>query len=355
MKVKGNNMKLKIELSAASFGLDVLSKIAPPSSGTLTFAVDKKLTLMSASDSGYCKVVVPCEVEGSGSFALPLQVFRDAIKGREVFEVNYKNSIATISAKSYKVELSTTDVIPLDEIELGEAKDWVLETEQIEWLSSASKKVELKPTSSFSAWMPLGIKLTDKGGFITCYDSNHVSWLNTKEVNGNFECLLPYTTMANVLSVCKTKFKISHTQSHIKVKSKFAEFVLALPDLDGLPPLSSVHTKTKEASKVTGSQVILPLVDTKAFLENAKSVMGTSERAELQVTAGKNIELSIKTSQGSAKAMVKGEGKAQFRIDSTYLAELLSKMQDDVTLTVVDSAFIAVKLKNGGTIIALNQ
>lgn len=352
-------MKIKLELDALQSCLEVISRLAPPTSGNITFTSAKgKVTLAASADLSRCLIVVPCEVDKEGEFAIPLQALKDAVKGRKTLELLYKNAVLNVMSGKYKAELTTVDVIPLDEYEAEEGTDWKLDTNQSAWLKKALREVALKPTALLMSWMPVGVKLTPKGAFVSCYDLQHMSWTSAKDVTGEFDCVLPLETLTNVIDLFhKTTFKIRHTRSRIEISTKLAKVYLNTPTMDDLPSLSDVQMKIKEASKVDGATFTFIKDSVMTFMDNARSVIG-KERAELIVSAdkeAKGLTLAIRTGQGQVSASVKGSGKGSFKVDYEYFLEGLTKAGEEVSMNVVKDAFLGLKLANSSLIVALNQ
>lgn len=350
-------MKIQLELDALQGGLDMITRLAPPTSGNITFHSDgKKVKLLSAADLSRCITTIPCTVDREGEFAIPLQALRDAVKGRKTLELVCKNAMLTVISGKYRAELATVDVLPMDDQEAEEGTEWKLAVEQSAWLKKALREVALKPTALLSSWMPVGVKLSDKSAFVACYDTQHMSWTTTKEVTGNFECVLPIDTFTNVIDLFhKTPFVIRQTRSRIEVKTKLSQVYLNTPTLDDLPGLSDVQAKIKEASKIDGATFKFDKEAILSFLDNARAVIG-KERAEVVVdAAAKGISLSIRTDQGQVSAVIQGSGKGGFKIDYEYMQEGIGKASAEVAMTVVQGAFVSVKLPNSSIIIALNQ
>ena len=350
-------MKITLELEAIQSAFETISKTAAPSSGNITFTSAKgKVTLTSVADLSRCQVVVPCEVDKEGEFAVPMQSVRDAVKGRSKLTLTYANAVLTVSSGAYKASLNTVDVIPLDELAEEKTTDWKLTADQAAWLRKALRDVALKPTTILSSWMPAGIRLTSKGAFVVCYDTQHMSWVTSKEVTGDFECVLPIDVVQAVVEVFhKSNFVISQGKAHIQVRNKTVKIALNVPSTEDLPTLEQVQEKIKEATKVKADTFVFAKSDMLTFLDNAKAVLG-KERAELSVEhTGKGIELVTKTVQGQVKNTVKGTGKGAFKIDLDYIQELVTKAGDEITLNVVASSFLSLKLASSTAIVALNQ
>ncbi len=352
-------MKIKLELDALQGCLDVISRLAPPTSGNITFmSKGGKVTLASSADLSRCLIIMPCEVDKEGEFAIPLQALRDASKGRKELELLYKNAVLNVMSGKYKAELTTVDIIPLDEYEAEEGNDWKLDTKQSSWLKKALRDVALKPTTLLMSWIPVGVKLTPKGAFVACYDLQHMSWTSSKEVTGDFNCVLPLETLTNVIDLFhKSTFKIRHTRSRIEISTKLAKVYLNTPTMDDLPSLDDVQSKIKEASKIDGATFTFSKDNLMVFMDNARSVIG-KERAELLVASpkgSKGLDLTIRTGQGQVSASVKGSGKGSFKVDYEYFLEGLGKAGEEVSMNVVQDAFVGMTLATSSLIIALNQ
>jgi hypothetical protein len=352
-------MKITLELEAIQHALDVIARTAPPPSGNITFTTAaNRLTVVSVADLSRCTVVVPAEVDGDGEFAVSLQAVKDAVKGRNKITIVYANAAMTIQSGSYKADLSTMDVIPYgDDQDSGEeANQWKLSAEQADWLRKSLKDVALKPTTILSSWMPSGIRLTDKGAFVVCYDTQHMSWVTTKKITGNLDCVLPIDVMQSIAEVFhKSNFTISQSKTFIKVRNKTVSVVLNIPSTDDIPTLAQVQSKIKEASAIKSATLECLKADLLGFMDNARAVV-SKERAELEIKAGKGkIELFIKTVQGQMRSNIKGRGETSIKVDFEYFQELVSKAPDQITMNVVEDAFISVKLANSNAIVALNQ
>ena len=350
-------MKIKIELDALQTALDTIAKTAVPASGNITFiSAEGKLKINSVADLSRCSIVVPCDVTGDGEAAIPFQAVKDAIKGRKLLQLTFEKSVLTIKEGDYKAELATVDVIPQDELPEEETTEWQLTAEQASWLRTSLKDVALKPTSMLSQWMPAGIKLSSKGAFVSCYDSQHMSWSHTKEVKGDFECVLPMDVMQAIVEVFhKSNFKILQGKSFIKVQNKLTTVNLSVPLTDELPELSQVQTKIKEAAKIEASTITVPKTEVTAFFDNARSII-SKERAEVLISATeKYVEFSVKTGSGQVKTRLKGKGAGEMKVDVEYLQELIAKAPADVVINVVEGAFLSMKLTNSTALLALNQ
>lgn len=349
-------MKITAELSSLQYAVDTAMRLAPPVSGNLTFtSKNGVLTVHSAAELSRCSVVVACEVSASGEFAVPAQALKDAIKGRTQLELVYANSTLSVKSGKYKTELVTVDVIPFDDIEKSSTKDWKISAEIADWIRNTIKVVALKPTLILSSWMPLGVHLNSKGAFVCCYDIQHMNWVNSKEVTGDFQCVLPLDTMSAIMDVfSKASFTMQQASSYIRVKNKLVDAYMSVPDMAEIIPVEQVREKVKEAAAAKGKVFTMSRDDVLAFMDNAKAIIG-KERAELAVEADAGIRMVVRTGLGTSKTALKGAGKGDFKVDYEYFQELIAKAPAEVSVTVVDKAYLAVKLSNSSALVALNQ
>lgn len=359
-------MQIQVETDAIQTALDIISKTAPPLEGEVTFRATKgRLTANSVADLSRCTVVVPCDVKGDGEFAILMQSLRDASKGRANLILTYKDGTLTVkSSGGYVAELATLDVLPVDELPKEETKDWQLTGDQATWLRTALRDVTLKPTSILSAWMPVGIKLSNSGAFVCCYDNAHMSWVRDKAIKGDFECVMPIETAKALVEVFhSSNFTINQSKTSIRVKNKLVNVSLSLPATDELPSLSEVQSKIKEAMAEKATTFKLGKRDVLTFIDNARSVVG-KERAEIEFTSAKGakgdkVELLVKTGQGQVKSLIAGgtggTKERSFRVDLEYIQELIGRAAEDMAVNVVDGVLLSMALAGSSAIVALNQ
>lgn len=349
-------MQIKVELKSLQHAVDTVMRLAPPASGNLNFQSSKKtLTVTSVSETGMCSALVACEVSKDGEFAIPAQALRDAVKGRNNLELTYVSDTLVVKSGNYKTSLVAVDVVPVDEIEKAEAQTWKVTPDVADWIASSIRKVALKPITLVSPWMPVGIKI-GKSAFICCYDLTHMNWVSSKEVSGDFECMLPIETMSAIMDVfSKSSFKMERGDGHIRVKNKMVDAYMSVPDMKELPTVDDVMARIREAAKVSGTTFQVAKTDVLTFMENAKAIVG-KERAELLVEGSDGgVVLEVKTGLGQSRTKLKGKGKGRFAVDYEFLQELILKGHEDLQLNVVDQAYLSVKLAASMAILALNE
>lgn len=353
-------MQFKIEASAIQEALRVIGRLAPPDSGNVTVqSTGKKVFLHSASETASCSVNMPASVEGkAGTFAISLNSLRDATKGRKELEIEYAKTMCKIKSGSYKADLATVDALEIEAGEQEKREKTEITADQSAWLYSAVSTVALKPTALVSTFMPVAIKLTDKGAFVACYDTDHMAFLNSQEIKGDMEFKLPIDTMTAVLDAFKASaFTLELGQAGITAGNKLIKVSLALPqEEESALTLEDVINTAKSAKKADGMALVVPKEELVAFLDNARAI-ATKERSEIKVKVedGK-MKVEVVTVQGSTKTSIKTKAKScEFAIDFEYLDEAVRKCKDEVNMKLVKDAFIAVNLPTSSVVLSLNQ
>ena len=355
-------MQCVVDSSIITEAIRVALRLSPPVSGNVTLASDgAKLFLHSVGELSRCSILLPCEVTGKAFFAIGTESLRDATKGHQQVAMVYDKTMLNIKNGKYSTSLTTVDAIAMEEQIEEKGDTWKLTVEQAQWLKSAVSQVALKPTANITAFMPVSVKLSDKGAFVACYDNQHMAFTNDKEIKGELDVTLPLETFNAVLDTFnKIAFKMTVTPSSLLVKNKIVDVTLSLPSTedDAQIGTSAVMGKAKEALKADGTQIEVSKSELQAFLDNAKAV-ATKERSEIQVTtdAGK-LTLVVKTVNGTVKNTLKAsvKNKQSWNIDLEFLSEAITKCGESVYLKVVENAFVCVRTKQDThVLVALNQ
>lgn len=355
-------MTITVENDVLQEAMRIITRLAPPISGNITIeSTGTKLFMHSNSETSRCSVNLPASVDGKAvTFALTLLAFRDATKGRKTLTINYDKTLCKISAGNYKCELSTVDSMEadsLDEEKVGKAIKMTME--QVSWLKSAIATVALKPTALLATYMPISIKLTEKGAFVACYDVNHMAFINSSEINGTMEIKLPLDMFQSVLDAFgKAPFKIEMSKSNLYASNALVKVVLSLPQEDENDLKIEEVIETAKGTKTSkGQDIEVSKSDLIAFLDNARAV-ATKERSETKISTdvGK-MKFEVTTSNGSIKAIIKASCKTKTNalIDFEFLDEAVRKSADMVVMKLVKDEFIAFKLKSGTVVVSTNQ
>jgi hypothetical protein len=357
-------MRISVESEIIQEALRVALRLAPPMTGNVILeSSGSRLVLKSASDVARCTVVIPGDVQGEALFAIPPESLRDATKGHKELELSLEKGMLHVTSGRYNSRLATVDAIRSDE-DQADGKDkgqvWKLTPEQATWLKGAVQYVTLKSTVAVDSFMPISVKITDKAGFVACYDKNHMSFVNSKEIQGDLNVTLPLETLNAVLDVFnKVSCTMTVTKSRLRVKNKLVDVQLALPHDDNqeIIEFDEVISQAKEAIGAKGKSIEVARADVQNFLDNARSV-ATKEHMEIAASAepGK-FKLGVTTTNGASKITLKANTRASmsFAVNFEFFYEAVAKAADQLVIKLVDDAFLMTSGKIGYHVMALNQ
>lgn len=335
--------------------IKVLLRLAAPSSGNLMISVSDSLIFYTIGNTNSCKIKMNGNFNGEALFAVPIDSFREATKNRQDISLKYKNTVLYIKSGNYKTELATVDAMDLEEPDV-EYKDLKVNKDQTKWLKTAVSKVALKPNIVVSQFMPCGVKINKKA-YVGCFDITHVSFTQSREIQGDIEFVLPLDTLQSILDTFSSGFKLSLNKSHVKIKNKFIDVIVAIPDVEeNMPTLSEVINQSKEALDAKGKKFIVNKQDILAFLDNAKSV-SMKERSEIDIKVDKNsLNLEVRTIVGSTKSKIqcKSKGNINFKVDFDYFDEMIRKAEEDIPISVIGDSYLVCE-STVTTIVGLNQ
>lgn len=354
-------MQATLDAAVIQEALRVALRLAPPMSGNVTIQADgAKMVMHSTSELARCSITLPGEVKGKAFFGVSPESLMAACKGHATLEVVYDKTMLSLKSGRYSSNLTTVDAIQIEDLDKEKGATWKVTTEQAAWLRSAVQAVALKPNALVTTFMPLTAKITDKAAFVSCFDNQRMAFTNDKEIKGELDVTLPLDSFSSILETFyKAPFRMTVGQSSLYVKNNIVDVQLSLPAQDDENQIGgdSVVAKAREALKTDGSEVTLVKSELTAFLDNARSV-ATKERSEvlIAVEAGK-AKISVATTNGTSKIILKAASKAKinFAIDFEYLDEAVRKCPEELTVKVVQGAFLMFKTKTTHILVALNQ
>lgn len=359
-------MKVKTSATIILNQLRVLTKLVPPSTGNVTIQVKKNnLYLYSMNDLATYESIVPCDsVEGEDCMlGISVDAFRTALSKRKEVELAYVNTMLVVTEGAYHAELATTDAVENTELlNQGDEKPktWKLTAEQGKWIKAAVSEVNLKAVEALLPFMPLTIKVTDKGAFVVCYDSSHMSFIRSNDITGDLHVTMPCDLLANVFDAFSgNSFRMDVTESTLIVKSKLLKVALSLPLSDAYLDVSELLQVAGSSLKEKGSILKMNRTEFLDFMDSCKAI-ATKERSELSARAkGKKLALQVKTVSGNIKQTIplsESVSETEFRIDFTYLEEAVRKSSnEELTLKVIGDSSLLVGTNNGSTVISLNE
>ena len=358
-------MKVKTSATIILNQLRILTKLVPPSSGNITVQIkNNNLYLYSMNDLATYESLVPCDVvEGDCMFGVSVEAFRTVLSKRKEVELAYVNTMLTVTEGAYHAELSTADAIENQALlNQGDEKPktWKLTADQGKWIKSAVAEVNLKVVETLLPFMPLTIKVTNKGAFVVCYDSSHMSFIRSTEMTGDLYVTMPCDLLASVFEAFSgNSFRMDVTESTLVIKSKLLKVCLSLPLSDAYIDVSELLSVANSSVKEKGSLLKTTRSEMLDFMDSCKAI-ATKERSELAAKAkGKKLLLQVKTVAGNIKQSIplkESVSETEFRIDFAYLEEAIRKSaSEELTLKVIGDSSLLVDTDHGSTVISLNE
>lgn len=353
-------MKVKTSGQALAKQFSIVNKLASPLTGYINFKCDgKNLYLYSSNDVATYKSIIPCDsVDGEAEFSVAYDSLKTALGKRDTVTLSYINNTLVITSGSYKAELPTSDFISMVEPDkLTDYKEWEMDSDQNKWLISACSEVSLSNVDALSPFMPLTIRMNDKGTFIACYDNNRMSFIRTAKVKGNLDVVMPCDILLSVFSAFSgMQYKMRVTDSSLVIKSKLATVTLSLPTSDSYIDIKKLIELSTNVLKSNTSDMVISYNDLNDFMNSCRAV-SAKERSELKVeTKGKKMKLTVKTMNGAINQILDMQKPvtASFSLDMLYFAEAVGKtVSDELTIKLIQDTSIVVGSKNGWTVISL--
>jgi hypothetical protein len=356
-------MQAIIDTDVLQEAIRIALRLSPPSSGNITLQSDgQSLRLYSTAELSNCAVLLPCAVKGKAIFAIPTDSLIQAAKGHTKLEMVFDKTMLKLKSGRYSASLTTVDAIQIDEEANEEVngKSWKITVDQLQWLKQAVAAVALKPVQNITTFMPISVKLTSKSAFVSCYDENHMSFVNSREITGDMELTLPIETITAVLDTFnRIACRLTVTNSALIVRNKLVNVSLALPETNEDSSVSSdmVLQKARSAMKEDGMSLELDKKGMIQFLDNCRAI-STKERPELMVmTEPGKIRFLVKTDNGVVKTYMKSTVKktSEFKVDFEFFDEAVRKCGDTAIFKVVSDSFLAFKTKSTNLLMSLNQ
>lgn len=355
-------MQLTVDGLILQEAIRVVAKLAPPVSGSVTIQVaNSKAYMHSVAELSRVSILMPGTVDGEATFAIDLNTLKDASKNRGEITCKYEKTLFKIKSGSYLAELATSDALNVEEDDDRKVGTIIkLSSEQSTWLKSAVTTVALKPITILSSFMPVTVKLSDKGAFVSCYDTEHMAFLNSKEITGDMDVTLPADMLQAVLDTfSKAPLKMQMGVSNLHVSNALIKVSVALPQAEDNSSVSAddVINKAKSAIKEAGLDIEVSKKDILDFLDNSKAI-ATKERGELTIQTEKGkLKLEVVTSNGTTKTVLKANvlTSVKVKVDFEFFNEAISKCPESVNFRIVGDSFICFKAASSFILVSLNQ
>ncbi len=338
----------------------ILQRLAPSTEGLITVQAEGDTVLLySFSDLNTARVHLTGSVEGSGDFGIAADALKDAIKGHNDLELSIKNSILAVKAKSYSAKLATIDSHIPDFASNKSGTPIKLDAETVGNMRAGVQAVQMKESSLLAQIIPIGIKLTEKGGHFACFDNQRMNYVRLKELRGDLEFTLPLPTVQALLdTVGSGSFSLRVLSSHVEVKSPLVRANLALPAEDpNAISFTTVLEKARVLAKMSSDTIKMNREKLTRFLANCRAV-ALKERSEIVVKIeDKRATLTVTTYSGTITTTFKVDAAdTAFNVDYEFFCSLFEGVKSDELEFMVESdAFLMARNADTVRVVSLNN
>jgi hypothetical protein len=339
-------MKIKVDSDLLSATIKTLQRVAQVAQ--LSVEVTKTdLKIRGTNGGSSCLMFCPCKVTTKSEhrkFSVTAEALATAISKRKEVEITVTESAIEINSARYKVELLTSayeelEIIP-EEVKTNKALK--LKTKFIDALRTNLPKIELKPLLALYQYVPIGIKSTDEGTFVACFDSFQSAFYFDPELKGKMEFTLP----SNIFLMLAREFKdqaysISITDSAVYAYNEVFELSVALAQAEGeqvtLEHMLSLYENLKKEKG--GVRIKVKTEGINALIENSRAVYDKDSTFTF-TTKGNKCKLELKSAYGSMTSMVmldeEPKKDVSFSCDFMFFSTLLAKAPATLDLRVND-------------------
>lgn len=353
-------MEFNVEGSTLVRCVDDLLRLAVPATGNLVFDISNgKLEIASLGFNSAATIKVPASgVKGEMKLGIQAVALRAAITKTNDYLFVMKDGVLTMKSKKSVTSLPTFEVAEQPPFELENAKKTKITAQQASWITQAIKATDSKTNHTKLAWIPIGIRLTEKGAFVSCYEMSKLSWTTTKEVTGDATIILPREVASAVASVFDNeKFTILTSPGAVRIENPRVIYEASVPTSEGSVPFEEVYKKHLSVGKEKSVKLLIIKSDIQEFLNTTKAVTMNS-RGELQLKGdGTKMLMSVSGNEGSTKTTVKAKSSAAFqiKIDLELFAASAAKAPEEWELGVGEVFLKSNEQGDVVTLIGLND
>lgn len=343
-------MKLLIDADILGSTLKSLQRLVAATS--LAFEAKKGILYVTGTGNGNsCMMSVPCKVtdkKGAASFAIDANNLLLAINKRKELEFDVQESVLFVRSKGYEAEIlihqfEATVVVP-DDVKTTESLK--LKSSFINTLREVLPKIELTPLIAMMDYVPIGIRASKEGTFVSCFDRFQSSFYYNEDLKGKCDFVVPANVFSTIAREIKDQdYQISVSPAAIYAWNDMFELAFALPQQEGdqitLDQAFEVYSSVK---KLKGFQkMTFKTSEVQDILGNAKAI--DEKGSSLSVaTKGKQCMFTLKSNFGTVKGKVSlSEEPAKditFTCDYNFFNTLLAKAPATLTLRVSDTMIL---------------
>lgn len=339
---------MQFSIDADLFGSTIrtLQRIAQVTA--VSVEVTKGNVLITGTGNGNsCSINLPCKILSKSdirAFSISADTLANAIVKRKDIKVTIKENAIEINAARYNVELLINQFEKIEVIPEGVKEDKALKlsTKFLDAIRTNLSKIELKPLLSLYDYIPIGIKSTEEGTFVACFDTWQSAFFFDKELTGKLEFTLPSNVFMTIAKEFKNQsYKLSITDSTVYAYNDYFELAIALTQTEGeqvtLGHMLALYQSLKKDK--SGVKIKLKTEGINQLIENSKAVYEKDSTFTF-TTKGNKCKLDLKSSFGSMTTMVMLEEApakdVSFSCDFSFFSTLLAKAPHTLELRVND-------------------
>lgn len=326
--------------------IKTLQRIAQVTS--ISVEVTKGNLLVTGTGNGNsCAINLPCKVtekSAATKFSIAADTLVNAVAKRKDIKVSIKETSVQVASSRYNVELlinqfEKIEVIP-DDVKANKSLN--LSSKFLDAIRTNLAKIELKPLLSLYDYIPIGIKSTDEGTFVACFDTWQSAFFFDKELTGKLEFTLPSNVFMTIAKEFKNQsYKLSITDSTVYAYNDNFELGIALTQTEGeqitLGHMLALYKSLK--TDKSGVKIKLKTEGINQLIENAKAVYEKDSTFTF-TTKGNKCKLELKSSFGNMSSMIMLEEApdkdVSFSCDFSFFSTLLAKAPATLELRVND-------------------
>lgn len=339
-------MQFSIDSDLLGGTIRTLQRIAQVISVSLE--VTKGNVLVTGTGNGNsCCINVPCKIiskSNDSKFSIAADTLANAISKRKDIKITIKDTSIEVNSSRYTVELlinqfEKIEVVP-DAVKAD--KSLKLSNKFLDAIRTNLSKIELKPLLSLYDYIPIGIRSTDEGTFVACFDTWQSAFFFDKELTGKLEFTLPSNIFMTIAKEFKNQsYKLSITDSTVYAYNDYFELGIALTQTEGeqvtLGHMLALYQNLKKEK--SGVKIKLKTEGINQLIENSKAVYEKDSTFTF-TTKGDKCKLDLKSSFGSMSTMVMLEETpakdVSFSCDFSFFSTLLAKAPPTLELRVND-------------------
>lgn len=331
-------MKIKIDNDKLSAALKGLSKLARPEVVNLEFK-GRYLTFRGAGESSSCmlRMELPTAVPESADITLDLNLIQGVTDKRKNIELEIKgNTLVVRSGSNYEATVLGIDGQPIDVVpkEVLNGTDGVtLKTSFMNGILKVLPLLELRPLLSTYSEVPIGIKATDAGTFIACFDFIQSAAITLPELKGNFEFMLPSVSQFSMLAkeLSGHKYQMVITETTLYAWNDMFQTSLSLPQQEGEQlQIGDVLDLMSNLKTLKFKTLSLKSESIQQFLANSRAVYDKDSLFSLDAE-GDKATIELKATVGDMKMstkLLKPTSGVSFKCDLNFFASIVTKTKE---------------------------